>query len=132
MSQENVELVNRAYDALNRRDLDAFLVLMDPEVVAIPRVLAVEGGPLSGHDGIRTWWESILSVFPDFQATVLEVRGVGDATIASLRVLGRGGGSDAPFEDAIWQVTKWRDGRAVWWKAFLDRAQALEAAGLKE
>jgi len=31
MSQENVELSRRAVDAFNRRDLDAFLALMDPD-----------------------------------------------------------------------------------------------------
>ena len=35
MSQENVEVARQAYDAVNRRDLDAFLELMDPEVVAL-------------------------------------------------------------------------------------------------
>ena len=32
MSQENVELASRAYEAFNRRDLDALLALVDPEV----------------------------------------------------------------------------------------------------
>jgi ketosteroid isomerase-like protein len=32
MSEENVELAHRAYDAFNRRDLDAFLAFNDPEV----------------------------------------------------------------------------------------------------
>jgi len=31
MSQENVELASRAYEAFNRRDLDALLALVDPE-----------------------------------------------------------------------------------------------------
>ncbi len=33
MSQENVELVQQAFDALNRRDMGAFLALMDAEDV---------------------------------------------------------------------------------------------------
>ena len=32
MSQENVELTYQAYDAFNRRDLDAVLALMDADV----------------------------------------------------------------------------------------------------
>jgi ketosteroid isomerase-like protein len=54
MSHENVELARRAYDALNRRDLDAFLALMDADVEAFPRVVAIEGG-FHGHEGIRRW-----------------------------------------------------------------------------
>ena len=53
MSQENVEHTHRAVDALNGRDLEAYLMLMDEDVEAVSRIAAVEGG-LHGHDGIRT------------------------------------------------------------------------------
>ena len=50
-SQENVELIYRGIDAYNRRDLDAFLALCDPEVEFYSRLIEVEGGgPLRGHD----------------------------------------------------------------------------------
>ena len=32
MSEENVEIARRGVDAWNRRDLDAFVALMDPEI----------------------------------------------------------------------------------------------------
>jgi ketosteroid isomerase-like protein len=32
MSEENVDLARRAYEAFNRRDLEAFLALLDDEV----------------------------------------------------------------------------------------------------
>jgi ketosteroid isomerase-like protein len=101
MMEDNVDLVSRAFDAVNRRHIDGFLALMSPEIVFIPRLLAVEGGELRGHDGVRRWWASILDAFPDFQATVLEVRAVDGTTISNMRYRGRGGGSSAPFEDSI-------------------------------
>ena len=36
MSEENVRLVYEVIDAFNRRDLDAYLALMDPEVEFTP------------------------------------------------------------------------------------------------
>jgi hypothetical protein len=45
-------LLSRVYDAVNRRDLRAFLALMDADVEAFPRIIAIEGG-FHGHDGIR-------------------------------------------------------------------------------
>jgi ketosteroid isomerase-like protein len=132
MSQENVELARRAYDAISRRDLDAFLALMDPEVVAIPRILAVEGGALHGHDGVRKWWESIFSVFPDFDAEVIGVRAIGNVTISEVRAQGGGQGSDTPFKDAIWVVSQLRDGKVVRWQTFEAEPEALKAAGLRE
>jgi ketosteroid isomerase-like protein len=67
VSQENVELAYRAFDALNRRELDAFLALMDDDIEVVPRVSAIEGeSNYRGHDGVRRWWSSMLDVFPDY------------------------------------------------------------------
>ena len=58
MSEENVERHYRSIDAVNRRDLKAFLALMHENVEAVSRIVAVEGG-LKGHrlrqDGLRRW-----------------------------------------------------------------------------
>jgi ketosteroid isomerase-like protein len=62
--EHNVELAHQAFAAINSRDLDALLALMDLEVVALPRILSAEGGGPRGHDGIREWWASIFSVSP--------------------------------------------------------------------
>ena len=43
MSQENVELAHQAYHAVNRRDLDALLELMDAQVEAVPILAGMEG-----------------------------------------------------------------------------------------
>jgi len=82
MSEENVELAYRSYDAVNRRDLDGLLALMDDDVEAVSRIVAMEGG-LHGHDGIRRWWESWFSAFPDYKIEVDEVRDRGDFVFAA-------------------------------------------------
>ena len=61
MSQENVELVQRLYDAVNRRDLDALLALIDEEVTLLAIAAYVDGG-YHGHDGVRLWWENMFDV----------------------------------------------------------------------
>ena len=45
MSEENVERIRRAFDAFNRRDLDVFLALIDPEVEFTTRYMEMEGDP---------------------------------------------------------------------------------------
>ena len=131
MSQENVELHYRSIDAVNRRDLDAFLALMDTNVDAVSRIVTVEGG-LQGHDGIRQWWENWLGAFPDYKLEVVEMRDLGDVTIAVFSASGHGAGSDLPFEDNAWLACRWRDGKATWWRVFRAEAEAVEAAGLSE
>ena len=59
MPDEDLERVRRTFDAINQRDFETLIELTDPEVIAIPRLLAVEGGVLQGHDGVRTWWRKL-------------------------------------------------------------------------
>ena len=133
MSEENVQLFYKAADAFNRRDIDAFLALADPDVELHSRIAEMEsGGAYRGHDGLRSWWESLLDVSPDFSAEVEEVRDLGKTTLARVRNRGRGSGSNAPMDQTSWQVVEWRHGKTIWLGFFLSEAEALEAAGLRE
>jgi ketosteroid isomerase-like protein len=130
VSPENVELYRQGIDAFNRRDLEGFLALADPDVVGVSRVLAIEGGSYEGRDGAREWWKTLLDVFPDFTIEIQSVRGADDRTVAGLcnRAHGKGG---APLEEVVWQVCEWRDGRVVRWEIHKSEREAIEAAGLQ-
>jgi ketosteroid isomerase-like protein len=132
MSQENLESLERAIDAFNRRDLNALLAGADPEIVFTPRLAVVEGASYHGHDGIRKALETQMSTFPDWKLEVLEVRSHGDLTIATARGHGHGAGSDIHIEDMAWWVQKWRDGKCLSWQTYSSEAEALEAAGQSE
>jgi ketosteroid isomerase-like protein len=133
VSQENVELYYRAHDAFNRRDIDAFLALSDSDVEFTPVIGELEGSaPYHGHDGIRSWWEDMLTAFSEYSTEIEEVRDLGNVTVARGRARGRGMESDAPIEQTFWQVVEVRNGKAVWWCTFWSEVEALEAAGLRE
>jgi len=131
MSEENLALAHRAFDAINRRDLGTLLALMDEDVEVVSRIVAMEGG-LQGHDGMRRWCESWFSVFPDYEIEVLDVGALGDLIVAAWRALGHSAAADVPFEDTIWLTSRWRRGKCVWWRTFYTRDEALEAAGLSD
>jgi len=131
MPQENVTLAYRALDAFNRRDVDAFLALMDDDVEAEPLNVAMEGG-LHGQDGMRRWWENVLGIFPDWNGEVVEVRDLGDLTVGALHLRAHGADSDVPLDQTIWMAARWRRGKCVWWRTFNSRDEALEAVGLSE
>ena len=131
MSRENVEVFKRIVAAFNRRDLGAVLELMDADVEAVPLLGDVEGD-YRGHAGVRRWWESLHDVFPDFVVEVVEVRDLGEVSLATLRYRAHVAGSDTPVEAPLWMVARWRRGKCVWWGAFATEAEALEAVGLQE
>jgi ketosteroid isomerase-like protein len=133
MSRENVEQQYRAADAFSRRDLDAFLEICDPDIELISRHMELDGSDhLRGHDAVRRWWETLLSVYPDFTSEVEEVRDLGDVTIARHAFRGQGSESGAQMEQKQWFVTRWRNKKAVWWQSLPTEAEALEAAGGRE
>ena len=53
MSRENVELIQRAFEAFNRRDLDAFLELMDPAFRVEPGEIGDHGDVTLAHGRLR-------------------------------------------------------------------------------
>ncbi len=131
MSHENVELAYRAFGAVNRHDLDGYLALMDEDVEAVPLVAAMEGG-YHGHEGIRRWWQSLHDGFPDFTVEVVELRDLGDLTVAHLRGRGHGAGSDTPFEQTIWLLVEGHHEKVVSWSAHRTEAEVLKAVRLRK
>jgi len=132
MSQENVELTRRVLDAFNRADLDAYMALMDEGVVAVPRMVGTLGETVRGHEGIRRWWKDLLEVVPDLAVEVVEVRDLGDVTLARTTYGGHGAASEAPIATTNWLSLRWRDRTCVYWFSKLTEGEALEAVGLSE
>jgi ketosteroid isomerase-like protein len=60
MSQENAELVHRAYAALQAGDVDRWVSYFDPEVEF--SWTAMEG-LVRGHEGLREWATGLLAAF---------------------------------------------------------------------
>lgn len=130
MSDNNVERYRALAEAFSRRDLDAFLAHFDPEVEFEPRSAALEGGALHGHDGLRTWWDTMFGLFSEYRVEIDEAVDLGNVTFARVRVRGEGMGSGAPLEDTQWHVVEWSSGLVVRWQSLHSEAEARQAAGL--
>ena len=135
MSQENVKLTRRVFDALRRRDLDEFVALHDPSCEIQP-LLAAVAGDYHGCAGVRSWLDDLFGAFPDFSIRLEDVREVGDRTLARARISAHGAhGMDSagPMIDQVsWVPAEARNGRIIWWGNFRTEAEALEAVGLRE
>jgi predicted N-acetyltransferase YhbS/ketosteroid isomerase-like protein len=125
VSKGSVELVYRANDAFQRRDLEAFLALIDADAEVAPR--GPDGGSYRGHEGVRRSWQQIFSVFPDFGTEVYEVRDFGEVLLVTARGHEHGVGSDAPFEQKFWQVVELRDDKIARWRSYRSESDGLEA-----
>jgi ketosteroid isomerase-like protein len=132
MSPENVELVKRAVEAVNQRDIEGYLACCTEDVQLVTPVADV-GGAYDGPDGIRRFFTDIGDAAPDFKIVIESLEAVGpDRVLGFMRVLGTGRASGIPIENATGNVYDFADGRIQRILIFFDRNQALEAVGLSE
>ena len=130
MSQENVEVVRRAfaYEVYGRGDRAEAEAIFDPYVVMKP----TEEGPSYGLDAVRDNFEHWREAWDELEVRVEEVIDAGDRVLLTAHHRGRGQGSGVEVDTRFYEVYMLRDGKVVRVDEFSDRAEALEAAGLRE
>jgi len=132
MSQENVEMVRRAVAAVNRRDIEAYLACCTDDV-QLSTPLADVAGVYEGPDGIRRFFADVGDTGPDFQLTIERVEAIGpDRVLAFMLVAATGRASGLPQDARTGNVYDLAGGKIERIRIFVDRAEALEAAGLRE
>ena len=134
MSHENVEVVKRAVAAVNDRDVESYLACCTADIRMENPVMAIEGA-YEGSDGIRRFFADVLDTGPDFRVTIESLESIGtDRVLGFMRLNMRGRasgislGSDIPSTN-LYDFT---DGKIRRVRIFLNRQEALEAAGLRE
>jgi ketosteroid isomerase-like protein len=132
MSQENVELDRQAAAAFNRRDFDAWLAYLDPEITWYAMADEPEPGPFQGHQGVLKMASRWLDLLPDLRLDIKEYIDAGDYVIVPTRVYGHAAGSDADVVVDEVFVNRYRDGKIVEVREYRTRQEALEAVGLTE
>ena len=122
MSQQNVEVVRKIFDAFERRASTDHLIAPDCEYVNPP--YAVEGGTVRDRAALGR----VLDVYPDFRVEDKTFIDAGDEVV----VIGVARGTGASGVEIQWRqgyVWTIEDGRAVRFRWFNDPAEALEAVG---
>ena len=135
MSQENVALAQRAIEAWNRLDLDAFMTAWHPEAEwrpAFPKGTEGTGGVFRGHDGIREAWHNVRAAWSVYQVEPQEVRMVDDSLLVLGRIFARGETSEIEIDSDWSAVLRYRDDKVISAWDWLDHKPALEAVGLSE
>jgi ketosteroid isomerase-like protein len=132
MPQENVAVVQRVYEALERRDMDAvFGVTGDDFEFDISRHPIPDFPNVGrGVEHLRRFFGTYLSGFSDYRVEVINVIEAEDKVVAALHdtaSLGTG-----VVERDFAHVWTFRDGAPVRLQAFKTTEEALEAAGLSE
>ncbi len=131
MSQENVEIVRRIYDALSQGDFERALEDAEPDFEWMPPEQDIQG-PVQGAESLRRFLKDQTEAFEDFRVEAEELKEHGDQVLALIRVRGRGRASGVEFDIRAATLWTFRVGRLIRGQVFPEREKGLEAAGLRE
>jgi ketosteroid isomerase-like protein len=132
MSQENVETVRRHTEAWNRRDLAAWLALFCSDAeIDWSRSRGPLKGVYCGPDEFEAFWDAFWSTFEDVHLEMHAFTEVGSEVVVpnTAHVRGRDGIEVVARSTFVFTV---ENGQITRLRLFQERAEAFEAAGLRE
>jgi ketosteroid isomerase-like protein len=135
MSRENVDAFKRVVAAANRRDVEAALEDLDPEIEWYPAVQMLFAGEATvhrGHVGVRELLREVYAAWAEFHYESSEIRDLGDRIVGIGRFRARGKESAVEVESPLGYLVEFENGKAIRMRSYLDPKEALEAAGLSE
>jgi ketosteroid isomerase-like protein len=132
MSEENVELVVRAYEAANRGDFDSGDRYVHPEIEFHTYAQSPEAGVYRGKEAMRKYNENLFGQFETIRFELDELLDAGDRVVAvsTQHAVPKGGRQEMTVQVAeVWVI---REGLLAERRSYPTRDEALEAAGLRE
>jgi ketosteroid isomerase-like protein len=125
----DVELVESAYEAWTRHDVERLIELTHPDVDIAPLVVGVTStGPWHGHEGVRKLVEEARSRWAQFDIDCEEVLISGDRAVALVHVE-IAVRTDAPtITGDIAHLIEFEGDLVRSFVAYRDRAEAIAAA----
>ncbi len=134
MSQENVEVVRKLYECFARRDVAAaFPDYADPDIeLRVPPLYPDTPEVFRGLAGVEAWIAMIDEVWSQWRFEPERYLDAGSTVVVLARLVAEGGTSGIHLEREVAHLWTLDNGLATSIQVYLDRAQALEAAGLSE
>ncbi len=132
MSQEEIARLREAYAALTSGDLQPILALCDENIEVVEPDEIPDATTYRGRDGVVAVLDKLRDAFPDLRFEPFRFAASDDRVFVSLR-WGEQGRAVAPRSRSISFTSGRSGGRPLFRvQAFLNRQQALDAAGLSE
>ena len=132
MSQENVDRLQSAIGAFNRREGRTFDRLLAADAEIVPVRAVVEGTTYRGRDAGSQYCAAVEDTWESLRWEVDQIREVGDAAVAVGHIRGKGRETGAAIDTSGGRVAQFDDGLITHFRTYTNREEALEAAGLSE
>jgi len=126
MAEQPVDVVREIYRRFAEGE-DPFPLIDENVIWDVPML----EGEFHGHLGVAEFFRHWIGTWDDYKISLEEIMPTPDGRVVAMFCEeGSGRGSGVPVHlhpGSVWEV---RDGKAVAYHGYLDRAEALEAAGL--
>jgi ketosteroid isomerase-like protein len=133
VSRENLEIVQRGFEAFNAQGVEGIIPFIDPDFEATtPPDLASEPDTYRGPDGIRRWFNSFFEVMDEIRWDAREFHEAGDRVVVEFTLRARGKTTGLSFGQEAVMVWTLRDGKAVQVDLYSTLDEALEAAAKRQ
>ena len=134
MSRENIQVCREMLEAFRSRDWAGAFEPVDPDIEmdTTRAPLAGLAGVYRGQEEVAAFWAQWLDAWGEQDLGEPEFIDAGDTVVmwmAMHHLLGRGSGIPIDFPPYAW-VSELRDGKVVRATLFMDRDEAIAAAGL--
>jgi ketosteroid isomerase-like protein len=133
MSRTNLELVRSFYEEMAAGNFWALAPYLDDEIEWswAPQFRAIAGDAvIRGPEAVARATLEIFEVWPRYTLEAEEFIETGDSVVVLSVGRAQLKGSDAELENRGAEIWTLRGGRVIRMRAFLDRAEAMQAAGL--
>ncbi len=133
MSQENVEVVRKGFEAYSTGGIEALLEFATEHGVWRTAPEFIDAPEYRGHDGLRSLFAVFTETLDDWTFDLINIRDAGDSVVALVDHGGKIKGTDTPIRQPMGVVfSDFRHGKAGAFSAYQTWREALEAAGLSE
>lgn len=128
---EEIAALRDAYAAFNRNDIAATVAALDPHIEWTEPAEFPGGGTYHGHAGVIAYLSQSREGWAEGSSQPEEFIVAGDNVIVFVYARVRPKGSAEWRETRLADVFTFRDGKAIRMRAFADRQEALEWAGVR-
>jgi ketosteroid isomerase-like protein len=133
MSQENVEIVRRAFEASAEGDVSVWFQAADPDIRVHPRSDEPDAADeYRGLDGLMDYLMNWYGNWDDYEVDPIEIIDAGKHVLVVARERGRVESTGVEVEEDFNHSFVLRDGKVVEWHMYNSHAEALAAVGLSE
>jgi ketosteroid isomerase-like protein len=133
VSQEDVDIVRRVFEAVNSEDIEATLALTHPDFeVSVPPELSAEPDVYRGVEGMRRYWQTFAEAMDEIRFGAERVWDAGDAVVVALSVTAKGRQTAITVEQRPVTVWTMREGKVLRVVVYVSLAEALASVGIDE